>query len=635
MLHDELAASLTAGRLSSELSAHESSVGSSAPAPAARELCLLSSTAEDGMLKLVKAAMCEPVRLALRERMMGRDADDAALDLLLKALATPPRMVSLRFTQSDESAQGVDELAYDDAEADLTKWLCSRTSARFKAVRLQDLPAPHSWLNCPEARAVVCAQNTGKLSSKCSGAPAHAIIDAACGMAILRGADVFCMGVMAASAGLQEGDIVHMWVMPEGATIPTRGLVLNAAPCSPAVLIASGVSALPRTSIFTLGAKGVAIRVCERLGAAAPLAPLNDALSDASLTGKMVLQQLPSCVAVRTLGVQPGDRVMDMCAAPGGKTTHLAHLLGAGGAGLVAVDRSAARLRRVEELCRMHGFHAVRCIAADSRHLVSLQEASSENNIEDKQKKRPDVIANVCNWPPEAERAFAEAYATFGTSRFRGHKRIWKAVAAVSNGTVSRLNVQARLRELTNSHDACAGDRNSSVDGSNIAVNCAEGGARSTANGSGPRFDKSSFDRILLDPACSAMGQCPLLRWGKTLRDVQDHAAYQRHFLRTAADLLRPGGEMVYSTCTLSAEENEENVAWACTNLPLELLNARDRAFVPGRPSPLDSQHGDRFGLLGLSDCGLDEEQRAKVLRFDPRSWDCGFFVALFRRRSD
>lgn len=78
--------------------------------------------------------------------------------------------------------------------------------------------------------------------------------------------------------------------------------------------------------------------------------------------------------------------------------------------------------------------------------------------------------------------------------------------------------------------------------------------ADSSQGQEGPPFPLGSFDRILLDPPCSAMGQRPLLRWGKSLADVRDHAGYQQHFLRTAARLLRPGGELVYSTCTLTPE---------------------------------------------------------------------------------
>mmetsp|Transcript_158375 Transcript_158375/g.507998 ORF Transcript_158375/g.507998 Transcript_158375/m.507998 type:complete len:129 (-) Transcript_158375:88-474(-) len=86
-------------------------------------------------------------------------------------------------------------------------------------------------------------------------------------------------------------------------------------------------------------------------------------------------------------------------------------------------------------------------------------------------------------------------------------------------------------------------------------------------------------------------------------------------------------GFMVYSTCTLAAEENEENVRWALDNLPLDLLDARETVLAAGS---LDAA-GSR--LAGLPHCGLSEEERHKVLRFDPCIWDVGFFAARFRRR--
>merc|ERR1719336_3521038 len=110
---------------------------------------------------------------------------------------------------------------------------------------------------------------------------------------------------MAASSILENGSRVGLWVVPEGTAAPTRGLVIaEGSPVPPAVFIACGVAVLGRSAIFASGAKGVAIRVVERLGDAAPLAPLNDALLDVTLRGKLVLQQVPSCVAVRVLGVR-------------------------------------------------------------------------------------------------------------------------------------------------------------------------------------------------------------------------------------------------------------------------------------------------------------------------------------------
>ena len=60
--------------------------------------------------------------------------------------------------------------------------------------------------------------------------------------------------------------------------------------------------------------------------------------------GHFYLQQAVTGVASRALGPRPGERVLDLCAAPGGKTTHLAELM-AGEGTLVASDRAEKRIR--------------------------------------------------------------------------------------------------------------------------------------------------------------------------------------------------------------------------------------------------------------------------------------------------
>ena len=68
----------------------------------------------------------------------------------------------------------------------------------------------------------------------------------------------------------------------------------------------------------------------------------------------------------------PGDRILDACAAPGGKATHLAELIGDRGE-LWAVDRSAGRLQRVAANAARLGISCVQALAADAAELASTR----------------------------------------------------------------------------------------------------------------------------------------------------------------------------------------------------------------------------------------------------------------------
>lgn len=80
-----------------------------------------------------------------------------------------------------------------------------------------------------------------------------------------------------------------------------------------------------------------------------------------------------------------------------------------------------------------------------------------------------------------------------------------------------------------------------------------------------PEEHNSAYDAVLLDAPCSGLGvlrRRPDLRWRKEIAAISSLAQMQRELLDRAAELVKPGGRLVYSTCTLTRVENEENVKW-------------------------------------------------------------------------
>lgn len=80
-----------------------------------------------------------------------------------------------------------------------------------------------------------------------------------------------------------------------------------------------------------------------------------------------------------------------------------------------------------------------------------------------------------------------------------------------------------------------------------------------------PNWDRF-FDAVLLDAPCSGVGLFAMddsrTYRGWSLRTVNQLAKEQRRLIEVAFNALKPGGILVYSTCTLMKEENETNIAW-------------------------------------------------------------------------
>lgn len=121
------------------------------------------------------------------------------------------------------------------------------------------------------------------------------------------------------------------------------------------------------------------------------------------------------------------------------------------------------------------------------------------------------------------------------------------------------------------------------------------------------------FDRILLDAPCSGnFATDPGWFSRRDLEGIRQNAKVQKTLLKTAAGLLNKDGRLVYSTCSLEPEEDEEVVEWALDNLPLEL---EDTGLSIGEPGSTDST--------------------CLCRRFWPGKHDTqGFFIAKMRLRA-
>ncbi|MEM9543066.1 MAG: 16S rRNA (cytosine(967)-C(5))-methyltransferase [Cyanobacteria bacterium P01_E01_bin.42] len=143
------------------------------------------------------------------------------------------------------------------------------------------------------------------------------------------------------------------------------------------------------------------------------------------------------------LDPQPGETIIDACAAPGGKTTHIAEMMGDRGR-ILAIDRAESRLKKVQQNIRRLQLNAIEIRTGDS-----------------------------CNLPELA----------------------------------------------------------------------------------------SSCDRVLLDAPCSGLGTLhrhPDIRWRQTPEKLPQLIALQQNLLKSVATWVKPGGVLVYATCTLNPRENED-----------------------------------------------------------------------------
>lgn len=139
------------------------------------------------------------------------------------------------------------------------------------------------------------------------------------------------------------------------------------------------------------------------------------------------------------------------------------------------------------------------------------------------------------------------------------------------------------------------------------------------------RLATESFDRILLDAPCTGFGvirRKPDIKWQKTAEDVAVIADLQQQLLRTLSPLLKRGGVLVYSTCTLDYEENEQVI---------EQFIHEHREFAL---APFSMQwFSERQALLESTQ---KRRMRPGMLRIHPHDFGTdGFFIARLHKKHE
>jgi 16S rRNA (cytosine967-C5)-methyltransferase len=142
------------------------------------------------------------------------------------------------------------------------------------------------------------------------------------------------------------------------------------------------------------------------------------------------------------------------------------------------------------------------------------------------------------------------------------------------------------------------------------------------ADGPAPPWAPASFDRVLVDAPCTGLGALrrrPEARWRRRPEDLQALAPLQRSLLDRALDLVRPGGVVVYATCSPVLAETRDVLG--------SVLLGRDDAELGDTGSLLTATAGLR---AGVPDCAGPLAGTAQL--WPHRHRTDAMFLALLRR---
>ena len=416
-------------------------------------------------------------------------------------METPLIKPRFRYEETEVFIQKQLEELYPDQKEGLLQWLAKapqQTYLRVNTVETSRKELIDEISNICTARVcahellenVIVIEDDHEVEQFVGGDLKKVVVGSACAASVLRGAEVYAPGILGAPPHLSKGDEVLVYADLDNKLL--KGTVKFDTTEKNYYLLGKGRALLSRSDLFKDKIQsGIGVQMTKIVSQGSAVR-VNDSLLQ-PLCRSYFMQNLPSILTVHQLELKPNDKCLDMCAAPGGKTCHIAEI-----ASVLAFDKSQPKIDQILS-------NAARLGVAD------------------------------------------------------------KVIARVQDATKAEL-------------------------------------------------ESESYDKILLDAPCSALGQRPMLVQTAKVKELESFAKLQKKLFEKAVSLLKEGGIMVYSTCTITIAENEELVRWALEKYKdiLELCKVLPEIGSSGHKS-----------ILG-EDC-------EKVQRFGPdQDSTIGFFIAKF-----
>ncbi|XP_055307380.1 tRNA (cytosine(72)-C(5))-methyltransferase NSUN6 isoform X2 [Sitodiplosis mosellana] len=187
------------------------------------------------------------------------------------------------------------------------------------------------------------------------------IVDVCCAAAVLRGAHIYCPGILAMQSNTKLDEMVNIFADVEGACRKGTNIVYSS---KSKLFVGIGQVKMQRFQLFRSESKGIAVRVHETVSCVPSIG------SDYLVNQQSLLQNFPSIVCSRVLSPKPNEIILDMCASPGNKTTHIAQLMQDTGL-LIALDKSKSRVAVLKENIQRFKLKSVHVHAYDATKALS------------------------------------------------------------------------------------------------------------------------------------------------------------------------------------------------------------------------------------------------------------------------